>query len=83
MGSLIAQHERESDMAHILAGWGFDVGQNFARASENTPIELAPKEYARAGCVIGYIAGNPESRLGFMRSARVRVHVQKRAIAED
>jgi len=33
--------------------------------------------------VIGYIAGDPASRLAFMRSARVRVHVVKSALRHD
>jgi hypothetical protein len=67
---------------YIIKGNGFDVGADFARASEDTPIELAPHEHARPHHVVGYIAGNPESKLGFMRAARVRVHVQKRALGE-
>jgi hypothetical protein len=70
-------------MAYIMAGWGYDVGNDFARATRNTPIELAPTEYAKPGCAVGYIAGDPDSHLGFLRRARVRVHVLKRAIAYD
>jgi hypothetical protein len=70
-------------MAHIKAGWGYHVGQDFNRAGNtNVEIELAPKEYAKPGNVIGYIAGDPKSNLGFMRAARVRVHVTKQAIGE-
>lgn len=65
---------------YIKAGWGFNVGQDFARAQSDTPIELAPDEYAQGGNLIGYIAGNPKSTLGFMRPARIRVHVPKQAI---
>jgi hypothetical protein len=68
---------------YIKAGWGFDVGQNFDRVMVDTPIALAPGEYARPGNVIGYIAGDPASNLGFMRTARVRVHVRRSAIGED
>jgi hypothetical protein len=63
--------------AYIKSGYGFDVGHDFARAAEDTPIELAPKEYAKPGHVIGYIVGNPNCKLGFLRSARVRVHVRR------
>jgi len=66
----------------IKKGWGFNVDYDFARAAENTPIELAPTEYAKPGHVIGYIAGNPASSLGFLRRARVRVHVRKDALGE-
>lgn len=67
---------------YIQAGYGFDVGQDFDRAAADTPIELAPNEFARPGCVIGYIAGDPSSRLGFMRPPRVRVHVPRRGLIE-
>ncbi len=67
---------------YILKGYGFDVGANFARAAFDTPIELAPADYAKPGHVIGYIAGNPASVFSFMRGDRVRVHVLKSAIVE-
>ena len=74
-------------MTHILRkGYGFDVGANFARASADTPIELAPKEYAQPGKVIGYIPENPASSLGFLRhgtNGKVRVRVLATAIAES
>jgi len=71
-------------MAHFIkSGYGFDVGYDFARAGADMPIELAPKEYAKPGYVIGYVAGDSASRLGFMRAARVRVHVRKDAIGES
>jgi hypothetical protein len=66
---------------YIKAGWGFDVGQDFSRVAVDTPITLAPTEYAKPGNVIGYIAGSPASKLGFMRAPRVRVHVRRDAIA--
>jgi hypothetical protein len=62
---------------YIKAGNGFDVGQDFNRVMVDTPITLAPTEYARPGNVIGYIAGNPASNLGFMRAPRVRVHMRR------
>lgn len=67
---------------HIKAGYGFDVQHDFARAKVDTPIELAPGEYAKPGCVIGYIEGDPNSSLGFMRGKRIRVHVQRSALAD-
>jgi len=67
----------------IKAGYGFTVGQNFARAVCDTPIELAPTEYARPGHVIGYISGNPASSLGFMRAARIRVNLRKDALTDE
>ena len=68
---------------YIKAGYGFDVGADFTRAIADTPIELSPKEYAKPNCVIGYIAGDPKSALGFMRDARVRVHVRRDALGES
>jgi len=68
----------------IKAGFGYHVGQDFNRVgSTHIAIELAPKEYAAPGCVIGYIAGDPASPLGFMRTARVRVHVRKNALTGE
>ena len=66
----------------IKSGWGFDVGLDFTRATADMPIELAPKEYAKPGHVIGYVSGNPESKLGFMRAPRIRVHCRKDGIIE-
>jgi hypothetical protein len=66
--------------AILKAGWGFDVGQDFARAAKDTPVTLAPEEYAKPGCIIAYMPPAPESNLGFMRNAGprgVRIHVQK------
>ena len=70
-------------MQYILKGYGFHVGNDFARARTDTPIELAPKEYAKPGHVIGYICGDAASPLGFMRSLRVRVHVQVSALTSE
>lgn len=68
---------------YIKAGYGFTVGLcDFARAVTDMPIELAPSEYAKPGHVIGYIAGNPSHSLGFMRPARVRVHVRRDCLGE-
>jgi hypothetical protein len=69
-------------MIYIKAGFGFDVGQDFSRVAADTQIELAPGEYAKPGHVIGYIAGNPSSKLGFMQSPRVRVHLRRSGIIE-
>lgn len=69
-------------MTHIIKGWGFDVGQDFARAVEDTPIEIDESAYAKPGHVVGYIAGNPKSTLGFLRHPKVRVHVQKQALSD-
>lgn len=69
----------------LKSGWGFDVGQNFARATVDTPIEVAVKEYAKPGCVIGYIAEDPKSNLGFLRhgtNGKVRVHCRLDAVKE-
>ena len=68
---------------HIKAGYGFNVGQNFDRAIVDIPIELAPSEYAQPGYAIGYIAGDPNSRVAFLRSSgRVRVRVIKSGIGQ-
>lgn len=67
----------------IKAGYGFDVGPDFGRVKADTPITLDTEQYAKPGCVIGYIAGDPNSTLGFMRSKTVRVHVSKSAIGES
>lgn len=66
----------------IKEGFGFDAGYDFARAPADTAIELAPEEYAKPGHTIGYIAGNPDSKLGFLRRARVRVHVRRDGLKE-
>lgn len=37
------------------AGWGYDYyPTNFGRFKENTPVAVAPKEYAKPGYVIVY-----------------------------
>jgi hypothetical protein len=69
-------------MTYIKAGFGFDVGHDFFRAMADIPIKLAPAEYAKAGYVIGYIAGDLQSRLGSTRKPRVRVHVRHSGIIE-
>jgi len=69
---------------YIKSGWGFDVGQNFARANTDTPIELAEKEYAGGPrFVIGYIAAIPSSTLDFLRvghNGRIRVRIDRAAL---
>ena len=68
---------------YIRQGYGVTVGQcDFYRVGTDTPITLAPAEYAERGHVIGYIAGDPKHLLGFMRPARVRVHVRRDCVAE-
>lgn len=69
-------------MPYLKKGFGFNVDGNFARAKDDLEIELAPKEYAKSGHIIGYISGDPNSALSFMRSKRIRVHVLKSAISE-
>src|SRR5262245_30897253 len=61
----------------IPAGIGYRVGQDFNRTAADTLIELAPREHADAGHIIGYIPGEPASGLAFMRPIRVRVHVRR------
>jgi hypothetical protein len=65
--------------AYIMKGFGFNVGYDFARADQDIPIEIDGSD---ARTVYGYIAGNPESTLGFLRApARVRVRVDRRCVA--
>lgn len=73
-------------MKILKKGYGFEVGQNFARATQDTPITLVPSEYAKPGCVIGYIAENPSSSLGFLKyghDGKIRVHTLAGAIADQ
>ncbi len=68
---------------YLKAGFGFEVGQNFARAKADVEVALAPTEYARPGCVIGYIAEDPQASLGFLKyghAGKVRVHALETAI---
>lgn len=51
----------------LRAGFGFDVGRDFARAKFDTPAIIALDEYAQPGHHIAYIAENPDSSLGFLR----------------
>lgn len=64
---------------HIMKGFGFNVGHDFARATEDTPIDVDGSD---ARTVYGYIKGNPNSSLGFMRAGRIRVRVDKRCVAD-
>jgi hypothetical protein len=68
--------------SYIKSGWGFTVGQNFDRAIVDIPIDLAPGEYAKPGHAIGYIKGDPDSRVAFLRGARIRVHVATQALGD-
>lgn len=70
---------------YIKRGFGFTVGQDFARASAPLALEIAPTEHAQAGYTVGYIAENPKSSLRFLRighEGKVRVHVQLSALGE-
>ncbi len=71
---------------YIKAGWGFDVEQNFARAVIDTPIELDEKAFSGSPrYVIGYIAENPASTLGFLKyghNGKVRVRIDRASIGE-
>jgi hypothetical protein len=66
-------------MATIKAGWGVNVGQDFTRVMVDTPIEITDW---RGRFAYGYIKGDPNHALGFMRADRVRVYVDDRAIAQ-
>jgi len=64
----------------IGAGWGYEAGQNFARAQNPVPIELEP---SIGPSVYGWIAPNPQSSLSFLRGpGMIRVKVLRRAITE-
>ena len=70
----------------LKAGFGFDVGQDFARAKADTPARLAPTEYAKPGRVIAYIPADPSASLGFLkygnRDGEVRIHALSNAFSE-
>ncbi len=64
---------------YIKKGYGFNVNQDFARATEDTPIEVT----AVQGCwIYGYIAGNPQSSLGFMRQPRIHIRVRNDCLSK-
>lgn len=60
-------------ITHIVrAGYGYDFGcNNFGRAKEDTPVQAAPKEYAKPGFMIVYRVSDGE-----------RLHVTKQALRE-
>ena len=63
---------------YIKAGFGFNVGYDFARATVDTPLEIDERHpFPRKGYVYGWIKGNPYSNLGFLRPALVSVCVRK------
>jgi hypothetical protein len=65
---------------HIKQGFGFHVGYDFARAADDTAIEIDAGAFPQKGYVLGWIKGNPKSALGFLRGGRdgrVRVCVRK------
>jgi hypothetical protein len=69
-------------MAFIKQGFGFTVGQDFARAVTDTPIEIDHKA-KHPRCIFGWIAGDKQSSHGFLRggsSGKVRVMVDKRCV---
>ena len=69
-------------MIVILKGCGFSVGQDFARAAADIPLTIDAKAYAPGGHVVGDIAGDAASSLGFMRRPVVRVCVRRQHVAE-
>jgi hypothetical protein len=73
-----AKAASEDSMTYIMKGYGFNVGNDFARADRDIPIEIAGSD---ARTVYGYIAGNPQSTLGFMRTPRIFVRVDRSCIA--
>ena len=80
-------YEREEEKrmkTYIRVNRGFHVGQDLGRVSRDTPITLAPDEYARDGHVIGYIPAMTERPEAFLRIGNrhglIRVHVAKDCI---
>jgi hypothetical protein len=70
---------------YIKQGFGFTVGYDFARATVDTPLAIDAGAFPKAGYVFGWIAGNPDSRLGFLRGNRegkVRVCVRKDGLGD-
>lgn len=61
----------------IKSGYGFNVGQNFARTVRDTPITITREDGPN---VYGTIAGDPSSPLAFLRSPVVEVSVRKTAL---
>lgn len=68
----------------IAKGYGFNVGADFARAPHDLEIELAPNEYAKPNCVIGYIKPLTGSKLPVLdrNCDKLRVHVSKSALID-
>lgn len=70
---------------YIKAGFGFNVGYDFARAAADTPFEIDVGGFPKKGYLFGWIAGNPNSALGFLRGNRdgkVRVCVRQDGVGE-
>jgi hypothetical protein len=66
----------------IKQGFGFTVGQDFARAAANIPIDV-DREAKHPRCIFGWIAGDERSPHGFLRGGsdgKVRVMVDKRCV---
>jgi hypothetical protein len=61
---------------YIKRGFGFNVGQDFARAQTDLVVN-EPK--SDRGFIYGYIVGDPQSSLGFLRSPKVSVRVRQDA----
>jgi hypothetical protein len=59
---------------YIKQGFGFNVGRDFTRTDQDTLLEV---DSERGRFLLGHIAGNPESSLGFLRPERVYVSVRK------
>jgi hypothetical protein len=69
----------------IKQGFGFKVGYDFARAAKDTPFAIDKGAFPKAGYAFGWIAGQPNSALGFMRgdrAGRVRVCVRLDGLRE-
>ena len=77
--TISAAPERAKPLTYIMKGFGFNVGYDFTRADRDIPIEIDAED---ARTVYGYIAGNPQSTLGFMRTPLIRVRVDRRCIAQ-
>lgn len=69
---------------HILKqGYGFDVGQNFARAPKDIPAIIEPNQTGQN--IFAFIPEDPQSPLGFMRrgiNGLIRIHTRRDAFVE-
>ena len=70
-------------MDYIPKGTGFNVGVNFARATDDIPLQV--QEF-RGPLVFGFIPADPNSPLGFLRRGQLQeavyVHLSRDLIRD-